>query len=172
MLKRQLFSCLFPKRFDYLDQNRSKMYVKDCMKQVIAISPATSILDAARLFSSKHIGSLPVVDEQGKLIGLLQIRDLLELVLPDFLKLLDDFDFISDFGALESRIPPRNILARSISTLMKPPLWVESDSGLLRAYALLYEHQLHDLPVVDENGKLIGIVSRVDVGAAYLSSWA
>mgnify|MGYP001179585988 CR=1 FL=1 len=148
------------------------MQVKDCMKQnVYSISPATTTAEAAQIFISKHVGSLPVIDQQGKLVGLLQLRDLLELVLPDFLKILDDFDFVHSFGAVETRKPSEAMLANPISKLMQAPVSVEADSGLLRAFSLLHKHQIHDLPVVDENDLLVGIVSRVDVGTAFLSKW-
>ena len=148
------------------------MQVKDCMKHnVYSISPDTTIAEAAGIFASKHIGSLPVVDRQGKLIGLLQLRDLLELVMPDFLKLLEDFDFVHSFGAIEARKPSEETLARPINQLMQPPVSVEADSGLLRAFSMLRKHELHDLPVVDENGILVGIVSRVDAGTAFVANW-
>jgi len=148
------------------------MQVKDCMKSnVYTIMPSTSIREAASIFSQKHIGSLPVVDEQGKLVGLLQLHDLLELVLPDFIKLIDDFNFVPNFGAVETRRPSAEILALPVSKLMQKPVSIDAESGLLRAFSLLHKHQLHDLPVVDAQGKLVGIVSRVDVGAAFLSGW-
>jgi CBS domain-containing protein len=148
------------------------MQVKDCMKHnVYQISPATTVAEAAQIFASKHVGSLPVVDRQGKLVGLLQLRDLLELVLPDFLKLLDDFDFVPDFGAVEERKPSATTLALPVSKLMQPPVSVEADGGLLRAFSLLYKYQLHDLPVVDAGNVLVGIVSRVDVGTALVNNW-
>ena len=112
-----------------------------------------------------------MVDTQGKLVGLLQLRDLLELVLPDFLKLLDDLDFIHSFGAVEARIPSADVLARPVSSIMEAPISVNAESGLLRAVSLLHKHQLHDLPVVDENNILVGIASRVDIGAAFVAYW-
>jgi CBS domain-containing protein len=54
---------------------------------------------------------------------------------------------------------------------MQPPVSVEADSGLLRAFSMLRKHELHDLPVVDENGILVGIVSRVDAGTAFVANW-
>jgi CBS domain-containing protein len=149
------------------------MQVKDCMKHnVYSITAETTTAEAARIFASKHVGSLPVVDRKGKLVGLLQLRDLLELVLPDFLKLLDDFDFVHSFGAIETRVPTKEMLESSVAKLMKPPVSIEAESGLLRAFSLLHKHQIHDLPVVDENGVLVGIVSRVDVGTAFVSNWS
>jgi CBS domain-containing protein len=149
------------------------MQVKNCMKQnVFTITPATSIRDAASIIAQRHIGSLPVVDSQGKLVGLLQLSDLLEIVLPDFLKLLDDFDFAPNFGAVETRQPTSEILVQPVSKIMQEPVSIDAESGLLRAFSLLHKYRLHDLPVVDAQGKLVGIVSRVDVGAAFLSGWS
>jgi CBS domain-containing protein len=149
------------------------MQVKDCMKRnVHTISPTASIRQAAGIFAEKHIGSLPVVDADGRLVGLLQLRDLLELVLPDFLKLLDDFDFVPNFGAVEERIPSAEILARPVSEIMQEPVSVEAESGLLRAFALLRKHQLHDLPVVLKDKELVGIASRVDLGTAVVGNWS
>jgi len=148
------------------------MKIKDCMKRnVYTVTPTTSIAEAAKIFSEKHVGSLPVVNSQGKLVGMVQLRNLLEFVLPDFLKLLDDFDFVPDFGAIEQRVPSAEVLSRPVESIMGSPVSVSAESGLLRAFSLLHQHQIHDLSVVDEQGVLIGIVSRVDIGAAFLSGW-
>lgn len=148
------------------------MKIKDCMKQnVYSVREFTSIREAAKVLCDKHIGSLPVINEQGILVGCLQLRDLLELVLPDFINLLDDFDFVPDFGAVERRIPSDDILARPVSSIMHAPISVDAESGLLRAYSMLHKHQLHDLPVVDQAKKLVGIASRVDIGTAFVASW-
>lgn len=148
------------------------MQVKDCMKRtVFFITAETTIIDAARMLVEKHIGMLPVVDSNHILVGLLPLRSLLLIVLPDFIHIIEDFDFVSDFGAAESRRPDPALLAHSVSKIMVAPESVEESSGLMRAFAILHQHQLHDLPVVDGQGRLVGIVSRVDVGTAFLSGW-
>ena len=148
------------------------MKIFDCMKRnVYSIRENTTIREAARVFVAKHIGSLPVVDAQGVLVGMLQLRDLIELVLPDFVNLVVDFDFAPDFGAVEARSPGDEMLARPVSSIMHPPIAVDAQSGVIRAYSLLQKHQLHDLPVVDANKRLVGIASRVDIGAAFVSKW-
>ena len=82
------------------------MLIRDCMKRnVYYVHTTTTIGEAARLFVEKHIGTLPVVDESGQLRGLLPLRSLLLLVMPDFVSLMEDFDFVSDFGAAEMRVP-------------------------------------------------------------------
>jgi CBS-domain-containing membrane protein len=148
------------------------MKMKDCMKQTVyAVSDITSIRGAAKMFVENHIGSLPVIDSQRKLVGLLRLHDLLELVLPDFLNLLDNFDFVSDFGEVEARRPSKEVLARPASSIMLAPIAVEAESGLLHAFSLLHKHQLYDLPVVDEKKVLVGIASLVDIGTAFIASW-
>lgn len=148
------------------------MLIRDCMKRnVYYVHTTTTIGEAANLFVEKHIGTLPVVDESGQLRGLLPLRSLLLLVMPDFVSLMEDFDFVSDFGAAEMRLPDPATLEHPVSEIMLKAEAIEETSGLLRATALLNQHQLHDLAVVDKQGKLVGIVSRVDVGTAFLSHW-
>ena len=81
-------------------------------------------------------------------------------------------DFVHDFGAVETARPSARVLDRSIEFLMKPPITVNEDSGLLRAYALMLQHNLHVLPVLSEDGQLVGMASRVDIGTAIVSTWS
>lgn len=148
------------------------MIVKKYMKKnVIFIPLETTIGEAAAVVVRQHVGCLPVVDASGKPVGLVRLGDLLELEMPDFVHLVEDFDFVHDFGAVESTRPPARALAAPISSLMKPVLTVEETSGLLRAYAIMLQNDIFDLPVTDEAGGLTGIISRVDIGSAILSLW-
>lgn len=149
------------------------MQISKCMKKnIVTIPDSATISDAANVFVKQHIGLLPVLDKNGKPVGVVGIQDMLKLELPDFVNIVEDVDFVHDFGAVETTRPPAATLAKSITKLMKPPLSVPAECGLLRAYALLVQHNMHDLLVVAEDGKLIGITSRVDLGRAILSSWA
>lgn len=147
--------------------------IKNCMKRnVISIPAHATIRQAAELVVKHHIGLLPVVNEFGKPIGVIGLSDLLSLELPDFFYLLPDLDFVHDFGAIETTRPKPAEIDRPVTSLMRPVTSVEETSGLLRATALMMKHNLHDLPVVSEDGTLVGIASRVDIGTAILSSWA
>ena len=148
------------------------MEISGYMKRnVISVPSTATIREAAALFVEKHIGLLPIVDEEQKPIGVLGLRDLLALELPDFVRFIADVDFVHDFGAVETTRPPAETLNKSVKTMMRPPITVEGDSGLLRTYALMLQHNVHDILVVARDGKLIGIASRVDIGAAILSTW-
>ena len=146
--------------------------IKECMKpKVFSISSSATIRQAAELVVECHIGLLPVVDEEGRPIGIVRLGDLLSLELPDFFNLLPDVDFVHDFGAAETTRPTPEDIDRPITTLMQPVTSVVETCGLLRAYALMLKHNLQDLLVVSDNNVLVGIASRVDIGTAILTSW-
>ena len=146
--------------------------IKNCMKRnVISIPTRETIRQAATLIVEHHIGLLPVVDQQGKPVGVIRLSDLLSLELPAFFNLLPDLDFVHDFGVVETTRPSPEELDRPVTAIMQPRLTVEETCGLLRGYALMLKHNLHDLPIVSTDGVLVGIASRVDIGTAILSTW-
>lgn len=148
------------------------MKISDCMKRkVISSTPNTTIQAAAQILIQNHIGTLPVVDEASRLIGLVRMRDLITLAMPDFVHLVENIDFVHDFGAVENKKPGLAILNMPISKIMDKPVAVEESTGLLRAVALLQEHKMNDLPVVDNENRLVGIASYVDIGVALMSNW-
>jgi CBS domain-containing protein len=149
------------------------MDISSCMKRhVVSISATATIHEAAAIIVKKHIGLLPIVDEDDKPVGMIGMRDLLSLEMPDFVNFMVDVDFVHDFGAVEDTRPPAKTLNKTVKSLMRPAISVDEDCGLLRAYALMLQQNLHDMPVVSKDGKLVGITSRVDVGVAILSTWA
>jgi CBS domain-containing protein len=149
------------------------MKISACMKRnVISIWETATIREAAAVFAKEHVGLLPIVDEQNKLVGVIGLRDLISLELPDFIRFVSDVDFVHDFGAVETTRPKPEVLDQSIKLLMKPAITVHEDSGLLRTYALMLQHQLHDIPVVSNDDQLVGMASRVDIGTAIVSTWS
>ena len=140
-------------------------------KNIITVLVTATVADAANLFRIHHIGMLPVVDDAGHLVGILQLRNLLHLIMPVFVDLIDDFDYVGDFGAMENSEPAREELSQPISEIMEAPTSVREDSGLIRAFAFIHKHNLLDLPVVNRDGKLVGLASRVDIGRALLGTW-
>ena len=97
------------------------MKISDCMKRNVVSIPATlTIAEAASIFVTRKVGLLPIVDEQDKPIGILSLRDLLELELPDFVNFIADVDFVHDFGAVETTRPTPEELAQPVTTIMQP----------------------------------------------------
>lgn len=148
------------------------MEISKYMKRnVISIPEASTIREAASVFVKYHVGLLPIVDQNRKLIGVVGLRDLLALELPDFVNFIADLDFVHDFGAVETTRPSADVLDRPVTTLVSAVISVSEDTGLLRTYALMLQHQLHDIPIVSKDETLVGVASRVDIGTAILSAW-
>ena len=149
------------------------MKINQCMKRnVISIRETATVREAAAIFAKEHVGLLPIVDQNNKLVGVIGLRDLISLELPDFIRFVTDVDFVHDFGAVEDTRPKAEVLSQSITLLMTPAITVTEDSGVLRTYALMLQHQLHDIPVVSKDGQLVGMASRVDIGTAIVSTWS
>ena len=148
------------------------MKIGDCMKhKVISASPDITIRMAAKTLVNSHIGSLPIVNHEKQLVGLVRIRDVITLAMPDFVDLVENVDFVHDFGAVEDDQPHEETLNLPISRIMHEPVSVEESAGLIRAIAILQEHKMNDLPVVDDEKHLVGIASYVDIGVALMSKW-
>lgn len=150
------------------------MIVSDTMKRaVISTSPQTLVLDAAKLMIQKRIGTLPVVDHNGMLVGIVKINGILDIFIPNYFDLMENMAFVHDFGALEDFLPKdvSEIADQLVENLMEPPVSVEENESIFRAATKLFRHDLMDLPIVNSQGQLVGLASHVDVGIAFLKKW-
>lgn len=141
-------------------------------RKVVTVTASTTVEEAARVVVQERVGTLPVVDEQGVLTGVVRLQDLLGIFMPDFVALLDNIDFVRDFGPLEQVQPQHMSQAAQLTMtdLAATPVAVEEDSGLMHSLATMVKHQLQDLPIVDKAGRLVGIASRVDIARAFFAA--
>ena len=144
-----------------------------CMKRkVIFGHPDMTVKEAALLMAQHNVGTLPVVDAASVLVGVTTMRDVIQIFLPDFVPLLSNIRFVTDYGDLgtPSRADIKRAESLLVADIMEEPVSVEIDCTLIRALSFMEKHKIRDLPVVKE-GKLVGIASRVDIGRAFLSTW-
>ncbi len=140
--------------------------VKDIMtKTVISVSPETEIIHATKLLLENRINGLPVIDETGKLVGILCQSDLIaqqkKLPIPSFFTFLDGLITLSPLKQIEKEA--QKIAAITVSQAMTPnPVTVRPDTNIEEVAALMVDNNFHTIPVVDE-GKLVGIVGKEDV---------
>lgn len=120
------------------------MKVKEIMRTVFTASPSMTVKEAAKTMASRRIGSILVV-EKTNLLGIVTEGDVVEAVASD-----------------------KNILNCSISKIMsKKLLTVEPDDNIDDAAAIMRDNKIKRVPVVDEKGKLVGIVKITDVIANF-----
>jgi len=103
------------------------------------ISPNSNVHDARRLMQEKGVKGLPVVDGNGKLLGILTTRDLL----------FENKDSISKVSELMT--PAKDLLTARVGTSVD------------HARELLRKHKIEKLPVVDEEGYLRGLITSKDM---------
>ena len=140
--------------------------VKDIMTtEVITASPETEIVQATKLLLENRINGVPVLDETGKLVGILCQSDLIaqqqKIPIPSFFTLLDGLIPLISEKQIDKQV--RKIAAVTVAEAMTPnPVTVQPDTNIEEVAALMVDRNFHTIPVVDE-GKLVGIVGKEDI---------
>lgn len=140
--------------------------VRDIMTpDPITVGPDTDIARAAKLLLDRRINGVPVVDDAGRLLGILCQSDLIaqqkKLPIPTVFTFLDGVFQLSSTKQFEKQV--RKIAALTVSEAMTPdPVTVGPDTLLETVAALMVDSNFHTLPVV-ENNRLVGIIGKEDV---------
>lgn len=131
-------------------------------KKVLTVTPETSFKEAVRLLRSKRVSGLPVVDRTGQLVGIVTEGDLLNKVEKRE----------PDAYVLESkkhRLDRSRAAALDVASAMSREVTsVRPDFPVARAAREMHTRGYKRLPVVDESGSLVGIVSRGDLLKVFL----
>ena len=140
--------------------------VRDIMTtELITVSPETEILQVAEILLGNHINGVPVVNEAGKLVGILCQSDLIaqqkRLPIPSFFTFMDGWIETSSAKRIEKEI--QKIAAITVAQAMtQDPVFVEPDMGIEVVAGLMVDSGLHTIPVLDD-GQLVGIVGKEDI---------
>ena len=134
-------------------------------KGVPAVAPEDSIASVARLMVDYDVAGVAVM-ESGRIIGIITESDIIardaDVDAPAPVPFLDAI-FIADAGRpYEEEV--RRALAINAAMLMSAPvISVRQDATLYEVASIMIEHDVHPLPVVDQDNRYIGIVSRKDL---------
>ncbi len=122
------------------------MKAKDVMtKNVVTIKADILLKDAIRILVGKGISGVPVVDDSGKVTGILSEKDIINYMFSGNLN-----------TAVVSEAMTKNIISMT------------SDTDLDKVALLISEKKFRRVPIID-NGKLTGIISRRDIIRSLLS---
>jgi CBS domain-containing protein len=123
------------------------------------VTPITPLSEVARLLLSSTFTGLPVVDEENRPIGVISRGDLVyKGGMPMRLGLLAESDREKMNVALEA------LAQKKASEVMtRPAVTIAQDQMVTEAVRLMLSKEVKRLPVIDAAGKLVGIVSRVDI---------
>jgi len=127
---------------------------------VLTCSPADTLRSAVQKMVMRRCGSLPVVDE-GKLVGIITIRDTMLPLYPNFGEYVHDAKTARDFEEMEENY--KRVLCMKVREVMTPnPMTVYPDMPVLKAASYMGLKNLRRIPVV-ENDELLGMVSIGDI---------
>lgn len=148
------------------------MQVSDCMiTTVYTIGVDATVGDAMRIMAQQMVGTLPVVDAERHMLGVVLLDDVLAQFMPQFVEILRSVDFVHDYGVLEAGRKSPHMARRMARDMMRPPYAVTAHSGLMAAMVLMHKYQVGDIPVVNEHTQLVGLASYVRVGSLFLMDW-
>lgn len=121
------------------------MKVKDCMCHEVAyLTPESTICDCAKLMCNKHVGCIPVCNENKQIVGLVTDRDVI----------------------LRSIACEKDYKTTPVSDIMTCKVCCcSAEEEIEKAEQTMSKEQIRRLPVVDENNKVIGIITLGDLCA-------
>jgi len=136
-------------------------------KDVISLSPDTSLPEAADLLAEKGIGAAPVVDADGNLVGLLRDEDLLiseaRLHLPTTFAILPGIDITLPGSVRRYDEELKKAASSTVGDVLEKHFkQVGPDATVEDVATMMHEHDVTHVPVV-EDGKVKGIVARGDI---------
>jgi CBS domain-containing protein len=130
-------------KIEALDERAIPMTAADVMTpDPLTIGPDETVHEAAQVLAENRISGMPVCADEGKLVGV-----------------LSEFDLIARSGLTVGDVMSRNVVT--------VPDWATID----RVRAVLVTQRLKRVPVVDDRGKLVGLVSRADLVRELAYRW-
>ena len=137
-------------------------------KNVVSVNPEMPLFEAAKILADHNFDGVPVIDKDNKLVGILTEYDLISkgsaIHLPTFQKLLKE---IGVFGKDKSHFKKefQDVISLKVKdTMNADPLTLKDSVTYEEVVETFREHhRVNPIPVVDQSGRVVGVVSRFDV---------
>ena len=144
----------------------SKIVADVMTPQPITVEPDTPLKEAIKILAEKKISGLPVVDKAGKLVGVLSETDLMwqetGVDPPPYIMILDSVIYLQNPARHEKEI--HKALGQTVGEVMSDkPIAVRPNQSLREAAHLMHEKNIRRLPAIDEEGQVVGIITRGDI---------
>jgi CBS domain-containing protein len=143
--------------------------LEEIMHPAISVTPDTSEREVLKVLLENNVPGVPVVDEEGSLVGFVSDGHLLASALPQYLKVMADVSFVSEAGdewvdyfAGSAERPVGEVMSKEVSQIEV------GKSEVVVAHKMV--HDGVSSVVVTEAGKVVGIVTRLDLYAAIIDN--
>jgi len=136
--------------------------IQDTLGPEKTIHEAVNLLRVAKK-GEERVGlkGLPVLDNNGKLVGMFSMTDVLKAVHPSYLSLMNLSNFTWE-GMVESLA--KSMADKKVETVMsKNVITVKEDDPLMECVDLMIKNNIKRLPVLDNVGKIVGMIYERDI---------
>ena len=142
------------------------MKVKEIMKkEVTSINPDDNALEALKQLFKMKISGLPVIDAQGKLVGMFTEKEVLSYILPSYIERVGSFVYEENPKATKKKFAA--LSAIKVSQIMRKEVVTTSeDTTLCEVARIMLTLKARRLPVIDKSGKVLCIIARCDIAEA------
>jgi CBS domain-containing protein len=131
-------------------------------KEVKSLSPDMTAREAFDIISGMEISGLPVIDKDGKLVGMFTEKDVLSHILPSYIEKVGRFVYEQNPKSTKKKITELGNI--KVSQIMrKEVLKVNEDTTLCEVGRIMLTEKARRLPVVNKDGIVVGIVARCDI---------
>lgn len=148
--------------------------VADAMsRDPIVVRPETSLNEAIQILAERRISGLPVVDDAGQVVGIISETDLMwqqtGVTPPAYIMFLDSVIFLKNPTEYERDL--HKALGQTVGEVMsRDPITISPDKSLRDAAQMMHDRDVRRLPVLDDQGQVIGILTRGDIVRAMAAS--
>ncbi len=130
--------------------------------RVITTSPDTKVPQIWKLIFSKKIHGLPVVDKNKKLLGIISEEDILSRLYPDISEVVENFSTGFMPEDLDEKLAAiKHLTARDI--MNRRVIYARPETLIMRALSRMIVRQVRQLPVLDDDDRVIGMISKGDI---------
>ncbi|HEY8653540.1 MAG TPA: CBS domain-containing protein [Dermatophilaceae bacterium] len=129
-------------------------------RDVRVACPETTLRELVRTIGDHHVHALPVVDDARRVLGIVAVSDLLG----------DELTAEHVRTRLQHRGRVRSVGLTAAEIMTSPAVTIDQEQPLSQAARVMHQRHIGRLPVVDRDGRLIGIVTRSDLLTVFLHS--
>ena len=143
------------------------MRVKEVMtKNVVSIKPDDGAKSALGLLFKMQISGLPVIDSQGKLVGMFTEKDVLSYILPSYIEKVGRFIYEENPKSSKKKFSELGNI-KVVQLMRKEVVTTTEETTLCEVARIMLTQKARRLPVVDKTGKVAGIIARCDILKAF-----
>jgi CBS domain-containing protein len=132
----------------------------------ITARPETPLKTVIQILAERRISGLPVIDEAEKIVGVVSETDLMwqetGVTPPAYIMILDSVIYLENPAQYDRDL--HKALGQTVGEVMsRDPITTTPDQPIAAAAKLMHDRKVHRLPVLNDQGQVIGILTRGDI---------